>query len=51
MFRCILDGKPMSTKEFDAFLDDLMKNGPVPAGQSEDAVKLEWQQYKGDANG
>lgn len=51
MFHCILDGKPMTSEEFDAFLDDLIKNGPVPAGQPEDTVEAAWQQHKGESNG
>ena len=50
MFHCILDGEPMTPEEFDAFLDDLIKNGPIPAGQPESNIET-MAQRKGESHG
>lgn len=47
----VLDGKPMTSKEFLAFLDDLEKNGPIPAGQSDEETEAAWKRLKGETNG
>lgn len=51
MAHCVLDGKPMTSKEFLALLDDLERNGPIPAGQSDEEAEAAWKRFKGEANG
>lgn len=46
----MLDGKPMSQAELLAWLDDMEKNGPIPAGQSEEEAEDSWQKYKKEHN-
>ncbi|MDD6608607.1 MAG: hypothetical protein PUE97_02680 [Subdoligranulum variabile] len=42
----MLDGKPMTQAELLAWFDEMEKNGPVPAGQSDSEIEKSWQAYK-----
>ena len=42
----MLDGKPMTQAELQAWFDEMGKNGPIPAGQSDAEAEKSWQTYK-----